>query len=86
VAAAVVALADRRDVSGPLHVAGPEVVSRADLARAFAAWMGRDPGLVATSSLVESGLDRPGTVALDSSRAAALGIRCRSLGEALQLR
>jgi len=85
VAAAIVALADRRDVEGGvLHVAGPESVSRADLARAFAVWMGHDPARVPTSSLAESGLDRAGVVALDSSLAAGLGIRCRSLAEALR--
>ena len=83
VAAAIVALADRPEITGVLHVAGPEAVSRADIARAFAGWMGHDPSRVPTSSLVESGLDRPGVVALDSSRAASLGIRCRSLSETL---
>jgi len=83
VAAAIVALADRREVTGVLHVAGPHVVSRAHLAHAFAGWLGYDPVGVPTTTLRESGLHRPGMVALDSSRAAALGIRCRSLEEAL---
>lgn len=84
VAAAIVALADRPEITGVLHVAGPEAVSRADIARAFAGFMGHDPARVPTSSLAESGLDRPGVVALDSSRAASLGLRSRSLGEALR--
>ena len=83
IAAAIVELADRPDVTGVLHVAGPQAASRADIARAFAGWMGHDPSRVPTTTLVETGLDRPGVVALDSSRAASLGIRCRSLGEAL---
>ena len=82
-AAAIVTLADRRDVTGVLHVAGPQTVSRANLAHAFAGWLGYDPVGVPTTTLVESGLHRPGTVALDTSRAEALGIRCRSLEEAL---
>ena len=40
VAAAICTLADRRDVIGPLHVAGPEAVSRAGLAQAIAGWLG----------------------------------------------
>ena len=83
VAAAIVALAGRPEVTGVLHVAGPDAVSRADLARAFARQLGADPSLVPTSSLAESGLERAGTVVLDSSRAASLGIRCRHLADAL---
>lgn len=83
VAAAIVGLADRREITGVLHVAGPHTVSRAHLAQAFAGWLGYDPVGVPTSTLSESGLHRPGMVALDCSRAAAMGIRCRSLEEAL---
>jgi dTDP-4-dehydrorhamnose reductase len=83
VAAAIVALADRPEITGVLHVAGPEAVSRADIARAFAGWMGHDPQRVPVTTLAESGLDRPGKVLLDSSAAAALGVRCRSVEETL---
>lgn len=84
VASALVALADRPDVTGVLHVAGPQVVSRAELAQAFAAWMGRDPAAVPTASLVDTGIDRPGNVVLDTSTATALGFGCRSLTDALR--
>lgn len=88
VAGAIIALADRPDVQGPLHVAGPHGVSRANLACAFAAWMGYDPARVPIASLHDAslhgrGLDRPANVVLDTSLAAGLGIRCRSLEEAL---
>jgi len=83
IAGAIIALADRPDVHGVLHVAGPQGVSRADLARAFAAWMGYDPARVPITSLHDSGLERPARVVLDTSLAASLGIRCRSVEEAL---
>lgn len=83
VAAAIVVLADRPDVTGVLHVAGPQAVSRAEFARAIAAWLGFDPARVPTTSLAESGQSRPGRVLLDSSRAASLGLRCRSVADAL---
>ena len=68
---------------GVLHVAGPHGVSRANLARAFAAWMGYDPARVPIASLHDSGLERPARVVLDTSLAAGLGIHCRSVEEAL---
>jgi dTDP-4-dehydrorhamnose reductase len=83
VAAAVIELASRPDVTGKLHVAGPDAVSRADLARAFAKWFGLDPSTVSTASLIDAAIARPGRVVLDCSRAASLGIRCRPLAEAL---
>jgi dTDP-4-dehydrorhamnose reductase len=83
VAAAVVALADRSDLPGPLHVAGPQAVSRADLAAAFASQMGGDPSQLRTCTVAESGQDRAADVLLDSTRAASLGIECRPLAEAL---
>jgi dTDP-4-dehydrorhamnose reductase len=73
------------DVRGPLHVAGPEAVSRADLARRFARHLGRDERAVPTASAVTLGLDRsrPLRVVLDTSRAATLGLVVRSVDEAL---
>lgn len=70
----LLALAGRRDVTGPLHVAGSEAVSRAEFARRTARELGLDPALVRTSSIAESGQVRPARVVLDSSRAAALGL------------
>lgn len=81
VAAAITALADRPEVVGPLHVAGPQAISRADFARRIAEHLRLDPARVPTSSIVASGLTRPGVVLLDSSRALSLGLRFRSIDE-----
>ena len=69
-------LADR---SGPLHLAGPRTLSRAELARLFARHQGLDPGAVPTASAVALGLAtrRPLQVALDSSLARSLGLTAR---------
>jgi dTDP-4-dehydrorhamnose reductase len=83
VAVAIARLAAMRDVTGPLHVAGPRPMSRADLAAAFARWMGLNPLLLRTQALADSGFDRPGRVVLDSSKAAGLGITCRPVEIAL---
>lgn len=83
VAAAIGVLAMRPDVVGPLHVAGPEVVSRADLARAVAVSLGGNPALLPTSSVTDFATARSARIVLDCSRAAALGIRCRPLAEAM---
>lgn len=83
VASAIVQLASMPHVSGVLHLAGPQVVSRANLACAVAAWLGLDPARVPTASLAESALHRPGHIALDTSRATALGLRLRTVEEAL---
>ena len=82
VATALVTLADRPDITGPLHVAAPHAISRADLANTFAHRLGGPDARVPTSSLAESGLDRPGRLVLDVSRAAALGIFCRDVHDA----
>jgi dTDP-4-dehydrorhamnose reductase len=79
VAGALTRLAAMRDVSGPLHVAGPEALSRAEFAIRTADTLGLDPSLVRSGTLAESGLVRPGRVVLDSSRAAMLEIRCRAV-------
>jgi dTDP-4-dehydrorhamnose reductase len=84
VAAAICALAARPDLVGPLHVAGPEAVSRAALAQAVAGWMHLSDGAVRTGARDGVAASRPGRIVLDSSRAAALGIRCRPLAEALR--
>ncbi len=84
VAAAICALAMRPDVVGPLHVAGPEAISRAALAQAVAGWMHLSDGAVRVSTRGAAAAARPGRIVLDSSGAAALGIRCRPLAEALR--
>jgi dTDP-4-dehydrorhamnose reductase len=83
-AAAIVQLVGQRDVTGPLHVAGPEAIDRASLARLIARWLGHDPGLVHASTIVESGLLRPARVVLDVGEAASLGITCRPVSEVLR--
>ncbi|MEO7371478.1 MAG: sugar nucleotide-binding protein [Ilumatobacteraceae bacterium] len=84
VAAALSSLAARPEIRGPLNVAGPEAVSRADLAATFAEWMGYDPRGLTIGSLALSGTIRPGRVVLDSSLAASYGLRCRPLSETLR--
>jgi dTDP-4-dehydrorhamnose reductase len=71
-------------VAGPLHVAGPQPVSRHEFARLLAAALGRDPaGLRAARS---AGLPqrRPLDCVLDSSRAQSmLATRLRPVSEVL---
>lgn len=83
---AIVHLADRADVSGPLHVAGPEAVDRAAFARLIARRLGVGSAAdrLPTASLADTGLRRPGVVMLDSTRAASIGIRCRPVSEVLR--
>lgn len=83
VAAALSSLATRPEISGPLNVAGPDAISRAELAAAFARWMGLDPGRLATGTLAIAGTIRPARVVLDTSLATSYGLRCRSLAESL---
>lgn len=83
VAEVVLRLASMPEVTGPLHVAGPDVISRAELARTFARWMGLDPAMVPVGPMADAGIVRPGRVLLDSSRAAQMGLRCRPIAEAL---
>ncbi|HZY08408.1 MAG TPA: sugar nucleotide-binding protein [Ilumatobacteraceae bacterium] len=84
VARAVSWLASRPEFHGPLNVAGPEAVSRAQMAVNFAIWMGLDPNRLKTGSSALSGSIRPTNVVLDSSLAASHGMVCRSMTEALR--
>lgn len=84
-AAAVAQLAARRDVTGPLHVAGPQPIDRASLARVIARWLGHDPAAVRISTIAESGLVRPAHVVLDVAQAASLGITCRPVSDVLRV-
>jgi dTDP-4-dehydrorhamnose reductase len=70
-AAALVELAGRRE-RGLLHVAGPEAVSRYDLARLIAAAHGLPSGRLRRGRVAGSGMKRPANSVLDSSRARAL--------------
>jgi dTDP-4-dehydrorhamnose reductase len=85
VGAALSSLASRPDIRGALNVAGPDAVSRADLAAIFARWMGLDARYLTTGTLALAGTPRPAHVVLDTTLAASYGLRCRSLAEALHL-
>jgi dTDP-4-dehydrorhamnose reductase len=87
VAAALLRLAgDLAAVHGPLHVGGPDALSRAELARRFARHLGLDERSVPTASAVELGADRsrPLRVVLDSTRATSLGLAVRPVAVALE--
>jgi dTDP-4-dehydrorhamnose reductase len=77
VAAALVELAQRNDVTGPLHLAGPRALSRADLARQIAHRHGWDAGRLRVGPSGDANRSRPGRVVLDSSLARSLGIGLR---------
>lgn len=81
-ARAVVQLAGRPGVHGPLHVAASRPLDRATFARSTAAWLGLHPDTVPTSSIAASGLDRPARLVLAGDRARALGFGCRDVAEA----
>lgn len=83
VARAIGVVAARRDVSGVLHVAGPDRVSRLRFAQRLAAHAGFPDAELPSSTIFESGQVRAGNIVLDSSLAASLGIRLRSLDDAL---
>ena len=72
------------EVRGPLNVAGPEAISRADLAATFARWMGYDPRAISTGSQSLAGTIRPGRVVLDTTLAVSYGLGCRPLSETLR--
>lgn len=76
-AAALIDLADRTDVSGILHLGGSTAFSRADLARHIAEHHRWGVTGLHFSTIAESGLDRPARVVLDSSWAASNGIGVR---------
>lgn len=82
VAHAIARLAETR-LPGVLHVAGPNGVSRADLARAMARHLRLPHSNLSTSTIAESGLIRAGVIVLDSTLAAEHGITCRSIAATL---
>lgn len=84
VAAACGALASMPHVTGPLHVAGPQVLDRVEIATEIARWLGLNPARIRAASLADSGLVRPSRIALDVTKAAGLGISCRPIAAALR--
>jgi dTDP-4-dehydrorhamnose reductase len=64
---------------GPLHVAGPEAVSRYTFARLVAAAHGADPQRLRSARSADSPLPRPRNCALDTQRARSL-LRTRLRG------
>ena len=82
-AAALLELAARAEISGPLHVAAPEAVSRYEFARLLRAAHGLDPETVRGAP--SPGTGRARNVALDSTRAAALlATRLRGVREVVK--
>jgi dTDP-4-dehydrorhamnose reductase len=82
-ASALLELAERSDVSGPLHVAAAEAASRYEFARLLRAAHGLDPETVRGAP--SPGAGRARNVALDSSRAAALlSTRLRGVREVVK--
>jgi len=73
------------DLSGPVHVAGPDAVSRYELAKLVAASTGRDPGLVRGVSSAAAGSTRPLDCRLDCGLArSVLATRVRGVRDVLQ--
>jgi dTDP-4-dehydrorhamnose reductase len=79
-AASLVELAERTDITGVLHLAGPDAMSRADLAIRIAHRHRWNPWKLRFGTLAESGLNRPGRVVLDSSVALSHGLSVRGPG------
>ncbi len=76
-AACLVELAARPEITGVLHLAGPDELSRADLARLIAQRYRWDASKLRFGTLAEAGLQRPGRVVLDSSLARSYGLTVR---------
>lgn len=82
-ASAVLELVDS-DHAGLLNVAGPDPVSRVELAVLVARRYGLDPAGLAVGTIADGGVPRPAVVRLDSSRAAdLLKTRLRGVRELL---
>ncbi|MFG3599551.1 SDR family oxidoreductase [Micromonospora chersina] len=72
------------ELAGPLNVAGPEAVSRAEMGLLVARELGLDAGGLRTTTASALGRHHPGEVRLDSSRAAGLlRTRLRGITEVL---
>jgi dTDP-4-dehydrorhamnose reductase len=76
----------RADLTGILHLAGPEPLDRFSLARAVVTHAGGDAGALCSGLASELAPERPRHVVLDSGRAEALlGFRLRTPNEVLGL-
>jgi dTDP-4-dehydrorhamnose reductase len=74
-----------RDHAGPLHVAGPDAVSRYELARLVATANGRDPALLRGAPSATGGSRRPLDCRLDCGLARSLlATPLRGVREVLQ--
>jgi len=83
-AAALLEAGPRRELSGPLHLAGPDTVDRHELARLVCRRHGVDPALLQAALAAGLPDPRPLNCSLDSSRAAALlATRLRGIREVL---
>ncbi|WP_067502680.1 sugar nucleotide-binding protein [Actinoplanes sp. TFC3] len=84
-AAAILELATT-DYAGTINVAGPQVLTRAELGELVARAHGLDPASVPQCTIAEAGAGpRPAWVTLDSTRATnLLGIRLRPASEVLR--
>ena len=72
------------DIAGTLNVAGPDAVSRPELAQLVADRYGLDASDMPVGTIAESGLQRAAEIRLDSSKAAALlSTRLRGVREVL---
>jgi dTDP-4-dehydrorhamnose reductase len=76
-ASALVDLTRMTEITGVLHLGGPDALSRAELARMTADRHGWDPGGLRFSTIEASGLARPARVVLDSSMARSMGLGVR---------
>lgn len=76
-AKALVVLAERRDVTGVLHLGGPDALTRAELATLIVRHHDWDGEKLRFTTAAGQGLVRPGHVELDSTKAARLGLVVR---------
>ncbi len=76
-AAALVDLARVPEITGALHLGGPDALSRAELARMTAERHGWDAHKLRFSTIAQSGLSRPSRVVLDSGLARSFGLGVR---------